>query len=108
MKRNGQTASHGVDSENFHFIFSEANKNVHKALDSDSKEMELWNIHLLHLQGVNQKGKDRRTRFDPMILKWEIHLLAKISHSVYEEVSRVMKLPTLSYILRKNKEIVGE
>ena len=35
-------------------------------------------------------------------------MLAKTSHSVYEEVARVMQLPTLSYILRKNKEIVGE
>ena len=86
----------------------EANNNFQNVLDADSKEMELWKIHLRHLLDVNKKGKNRRTRFDPMLLKWAIALLAKTSHSVYEEVARVMQLPTLSYILRKNKDIVGE
>ena len=43
-----------------------------------------------------------------MLLKWAISLLAKTSHSVYEEVVHVIQLTTLSYILRKNNEIVGE
>ena len=43
--------------------------------------------------------KHSRTTFDPLLLNWAISLLAKTSHSIYEEISQVMKLPSLSYVL---------
>ena len=62
------------------------------------------NIYLLLKK---TSGKNTRTRFDPLLLNWAIALLAKTSHSIYEEISQVMQLPALSYVLRKTKEMVG-
>ena len=49
--------------------------------------MELWKIHYEHICSVKKSGKNTRTRFDPLLLNWEIVLLAKTSHSIYEEIS---------------------
>ena len=70
--------------------------------------MELWKIHYCHLNGVIKNGRNHRTRYDPLLIKWAIALLAKTSHSIYEEIAKLIQLPALSYVLRKNKEIVGE
>ena len=42
-----------------------------------------------------------------MLLKWAIALLTKTSHSIYEEIAQLMQLPSLSYVLRKTKGMVG-
>ena len=44
------------------------------------------------------------TRFDPLLLNWAIVLLAKTSHSNYEEIAQVMQIPPLSYVLRKTRK----
>ena len=85
-----------------------ADRNISTVLDPNSKEMELWKIHYEHISSVEKtSGKNTRTRFDPLLLNWAIALLAKTSHSIYEEISQVMQLPALSYVLRKTKEMVG-
>ena len=42
-----------------------------------------------------------------MLLKWAIALLANTSYSVYKEIAQVIHLPSLSYVLRKTKGLVG-
>ena len=61
------------------------------------------NIYLL----LKNIWKNTRTRFDLLPLNWATALLAKTSHSIYEEIAQVMKLPSLSYVSRKPKEMVG-
>ena len=51
--------------------------------------------------------ENTRTRFDLLLLNRETALLTKTSHSVYEEISQVIHLPSLSYVLKKTKEMVG-
>ena len=70
--------------------------------------MALWKVHYEHILAVNASGgKNTQTRFDPLLLKWAIALLAKTSHSVYKEIAQVIHLPSLSYVLRKTKDLVG-
>ena len=70
--------------------------------------MELWKIHYEHTSsGKKTSEKNTRTRFDPLLLNWSIALLAKTSHYIYEEIAQVMQLLSLSYALRKTKEMVG-
>ena len=51
-------------------------------------------------------GNNTRTRFDPLLFNWAIALLAKSSHSIYEEIAQVIQLSPLRYVLRKTKEII--
>jgi len=89
-------------------VFTSTNENVSKVLDTESKEMALWKVHYEHILAVNASGgKNTQTRFDPLLLKWAIALLAKTSHSVYKEIAQVIHLPSLSYVLRKTKDLVG-
>ena len=70
--------------------------------------MALWKVHYEHILAVNASGgKNSQTIFDPLLLKWAIALLAKTSHSVYKEIAQVIHLPSLSYVLRKTKDLVG-
>ena len=73
------------------------------------EELELWRIHKEHLDCVAEKGgttKGRSVRVHPTHLNWCIAFLARTSASVYEEVRRVMKLPTISYVYRKTVDLV--
>ena len=88
-------------------VFTSANKNVSKVLDTESKEMALWKVQCEHILAVNTSdGNNTQTRYF-LLLKWEIALLAKTSHSVYKEIAQVIHLPILSYVLRKTKDLVG-
>ena len=70
--------------------------------------MALWKVHYEHILAVNASGgENTQTRLDPLLLKWAIALLAKTSHSVYKEIAQVIHLPSLSYVLRKTKDLVG-
>ena len=70
--------------------------------------MALWKVHYEHISAVNTcGGENTQTRFYPLLLKWSIALLAKKSHSIYKEITQVIHLPSLSYILRKTKDLVG-
>ena len=109
LERVGQTTCNEEDTNLINKIFLNADKNISTVIDSDSKEIELWKIHYEHISSVkNTSGKNTRTRFGSLPLNWAISLLAKTSHSIYEEISQVMQLPALSYVLRKTKEMVGD
>ena len=74
------------------------------------EELELWRIHKEHLDRVSEKGgttKGRSVRVHPTLLNWCIAFLARTSASVYEEVRRVMKLPSISYVYRKTAEMIS-
>ena len=74
------------------------------------EELELWRIHKEHLDCVAEKGgttKGRSVRVHPTLLNWCIAFLARTSASVYEEVRRVMKLPSISYVYRKTAEMIS-
>ena len=43
----------------------------------------------------------------PTLLNWCIAFLARTSASVYEEVRRVMKLPSISYVYRKTAKMIS-
>ena len=66
--------------------------------------MALWKVHYEHILAVNASGgKTTQTRFDPLLLKWVIALLAKKSHSVYKEIAQVIHLPSLKLCFEKDK-----
>ena len=74
------------------------------------EELELWRIHKEHLDCVAEKGgttKGRSVRVHPTLLNWCIAFLARTSASVYKEVRRVMKLPSISYVYRKTAEMIS-
>ena len=108
LKKEGQIIDNVSDASLIKKLFTSANENVSKVLDTESKEMALWKVHYEHILAVNASGgKTTQTRFDPLLLKWVIALLAKTSHSVYKEIAQVIHLPSLSYVLRKTKDLVG-
>ena len=70
--------------------------------------MKLWKIYYEYISSVKKLSeKENRTRFDPLLLNSAILLLAKTSHYIYEKIAQVMQLLSLSYALRKTKEMVG-
>ena len=70
--------------------------------------MALWKVYYEHILDVNTSGgKNNQTRFDIVLPERAIALLAKTSHSVYKEIAQVIHLPSLSYVLRKTKDLVG-
>ena len=70
--------------------------------------MALWKVHYVHILAINTSGgKNIQTRFGPLLLNRAIFLLAKTSHSVYKEIAQVIHIPSLSYVLRKTKDLVG-
>ena len=47
-------------------------------LDTESKEMTMQKVYFEHMLAVNASGgKNTQTRYDPLLLKWVIALLAK-------------------------------
>ena len=63
------------------------------------EELELWRIHKEHLNHVSEKGstkKDRSVKVHLTLLNWCIAFLARTSASAYEEIHRMMKLPSNS------------
>ena len=108
LKKEGQTIDNVLDASLIKKVFTSANENVSKVLDTESKEMALWKVHYEHILAVNASGgENTQTRLDPLLLKWAIALLAKTSHSVYKEIAQVIYLPSLSYVLIKTKDLVG-
>ena len=41
-------------------------------------------------------------------MNWAIALLAKTSKSVYNDIAKVMKLPSPSWVMRKTQDLVGK
>ena len=74
------------------------------------EEVELWHIHKEHLDSVFENGgagRGKKAPIHPMLLNWAIAFLARTSVSTYNEVSRVMKLPHISYIYRKAADMIS-
>jgi hypothetical protein len=70
--------------------------------------LELWQVHFESLKETKKKGsRTSGSRYDPRLLNWAIGLLAKTSHSVYEDIQKVMQLPSRSYVMRKSAELVS-
>jgi hypothetical protein len=70
----------------------------------------MWRIHKEHLDHISEKGgvtKGRSVTVHPTLLSWCIAFLARTSASTYEEVRRVLKLPSISYIYQKTAEIIS-
>ena len=109
MEKRAQESSSSIDTKLVHRIFNKANSQVKYVLDENSNQMELWKIHHEHLTSVAQSDrKDRRTRFDPVIMHWAISLLAKTSKLVYNDISKVVKLPSSGWVMKKTKDLVGK
>ena len=78
LKKEGQTIDNVSDASLIKKVFTSANENVSKVLDTELKEMALWKVHYENILAVNASGgKNTQTRFDPLLLKWAIALLAK-------------------------------
>ena len=107
MNKRAQGFSSSVDTKLVHRIFNEANSKVKSVLEEDSKQMESWKFHHEHLTSVSQNdGNGRRTRFDPVLMNWTIALLAKTSKSFYNDIEKVIQLPSASFVMRKTKGLV--
>ena len=71
---------------------------------------ELWMLERDRLNAIFDNGGKvvgRQVPVHPTILWWSIGFLAKHSQSCYKEVAKVMKLPNISYVFRKMKEMVS-
>ena len=98
LKKEGQTINNVSDASLIKKIFTSANENVSKVLDTESKEMALWKGHYEQILAVNTSGgENTQTGFDPLLLKWDI----------YKEIAQVIHLPSFGYILRKTKALIG-
>jgi hypothetical protein len=76
--------------------------------ENDKDGLELWKVHYHSIkQTYNTNGKTPATRYDPRILNFAIGLLARTSHSVYEDIAKVMMLPDRSHVMRKSSELVS-
>ena len=86
-------------------VFKAAQAQFNKDHKDDENMVFMWELMMEHLKKVDgRKGKMVGIRFHPQILNFALMLLAKTSHSVYQDVQEVLKLPSLSYILRKKKK----
>jgi hypothetical protein len=91
-------------------VFEKANGPAEKFLEDkgDEEELDLWKVHFESLKETHKKGgRTSGSRYDPRLLNWAIGLLAKTSHSVYEDIQKVMQLPSRSYVMRKSAELVS-
>ena len=71
--------------------------------------MELWKFHHKHFTSVFQSNlKDIRTRFDPVLMNRGISLLANTSESIYNDIVKVMKIPSSSWVMRNAKDLIGK
>jgi hypothetical protein len=66
-------------------------------------ERDFLQVHSRHIhknQNHYKNGgkKSSGVRFDPLVLQCAFGILAKTSNKVYEEISRVMLLPSLSCV----------
>ena len=111
LAKNGRAVD-GAEMAQVRGAINAANAVVQSALSAGGavEELELWRIHKEHLDSVAEKGgttKGRSVRVHPTLLNWCIAFLARTSASVYEEVRRVMKLPSVSYVYRKTAEMIS-
>jgi hypothetical protein len=62
--------------------------------------LQVYSRHIHKNQYYYKNGgkKSNGIRFDPLVLQYAFGILAKTSNKVYEEISRVMLLPSLSYV----------
>ena len=79
----------------------EANKVIGNHYDEGTDERELWEIHFQHVANVTRRdGKTKGIRYEQPILDLAIAILASTSHSVYDRLQKVFKLPDRSYVCR--------
>ena len=50
--------------------------------------------------------KDGKIRFDQVIMDWVIALLVKTSKSVYNDITKIMKVPSSSWVMRNKNYLV--
>ena len=104
-----QESSSSIDTKPVHRILNESNSQVKSVLNENSNQMKLWKVHHEHFTSVAQSdGKDGRTRFDPVLMNWAIALLVNTSKSAYNNITKVMQLPSYSWVMRKTKYLVGK
>ena len=101
IEKRAQESSSSIDSKLVYHIFNEANSQVKSILDENSNQMELWKVHHEHLTSVAQSdGKDERTCFDPVLMNWITSLLVKTFKSVYNDIVKVIKLQSCSWVMK--------
>lgn len=62
--------------------------------------LQVYSRHVHKNQKYYKNGgkKSSGIRFDPLVLQYAFGILAKTSNKVYEEIAKVMLLPSLSYV----------
>jgi hypothetical protein len=92
-----------------HKAMEEANKHVNSQFPSDDDEplRAVWKLHFEKMEEYRKAGfkKTSSIRFDPLLLQFAMGLLSKTSHSTYEQLSKVMVLPSRSYVSRRGYDI---
>ena len=76
-----------------------------------SEGAEIWRLHAEHIRKVAENGGKgrgfKRITYHPLLLNWAIAFLARTSANVYNEVAKVMMLPTISHVQRKTAELIS-
>ena len=72
---------------------------------------EIWRLHAEHIRKVAENGGKgrgfKRTTYHPLLLNWAIAFLARTSANVYNEVAKVMMLPSISHVHKKTVELIS-
>ena len=85
-----------------------ADKDITKALEEGGakEELKVRHMHKEHLDDYCEngpKGKGKIGAIHPVLLNWAIAFLARPSVGTYNEVAKVMKLPHISYFIRRQQ-----
>ena len=56
LKKKGQKIDNVSDASLLKKVFTSANENISKVLDTESKEIALWKVHYEHILAVNASG----------------------------------------------------
>lgn len=70
----------------------------------DTEACELWKIHRENLNQHFANGRQSKVPVHPTLLNWAMAFLAKNSSTMYKEVQKIMKLPSISYVYKKMAE----
>jgi regulator of replication initiation timing len=76
--------------------------------DGDENARIMWKIHLRHLlQLYAAGGNARKVKCVQLILDWSIVFLARTSKRIFNEVRKVMRLPSYSWVCKVSSERVS-
>ena len=80
LKKEGQTIDNVSDASLIKTIFTSANLNVSKVLNTESKEMALWKVHYEPIVAVNASWEgNTQTIFDSLLLNGQLPYLQNIT-----------------------------